>query len=128
MTLQFEMITLLLGHPVLKKKILKSISFQPHVGKCLYNGEYPRMYYASYIFRFILQGACREILCSPGKIYVDGDCSSSFLSQTSEILYGLAAKISFKNVASPDRIYLSDLIFELENIILNPPCSFLLSI
>ena len=82
------------------------------------------MYYASYIFRFILQGACREILCSPGKIYVDGDCSSSFLSQTSEILYGLAAKISFKNVASPDRIYLSDLIFELENIILNPHAPF----
>ena len=66
-----------------------------------------------------MQGACREINCSPGRIYADGDCSSSFLSQTSEIFYGLAAKISFKNVISPDRIYLSDLILELEGILLN---------
>ena len=67
---------------------------------------------------------CREIHCSPGKIYAGGDCSNSFLSRTSEIFYGFAAKISLRNVVSPERIYLSDLILEIENALLDPESSF----
>ena len=67
---------------------------------------------------------CREIHCSPGKVYAGGDCSSSFLSMTSKIFYGFAAKISLRKVVLPERIYLSELILEIENALLDPLRSF----
>ena len=59
-----------------------------------------------YDYIFLSQGICREINCSPGRIYSHGDCSGLFLSidplgpsgpsRTRE--FGLAAKITFKDV------------------------------
>ena len=57
-----------------------------------------------------LQGTCRGVKCSPGRIYYNGDCSGLFLSYTSHIFYGLAAKITFKEVVSQNRIQINELV------------------
>ena len=62
---------------------------------------------------FYLQLICRTIKCSPGKIYANGDCSRAFLKWTSHINYGLAAKVTFKDVVSAGRVNLHQLIEKL---------------
>ena len=58
---------------------------------------------------FLLQGICREVTCLPGRIYSNGDCLGLFLSHGPMKYFGLAAKITFKDVMFSGAIKLNTL-------------------
>ena len=69
------------------------------------------------LFILYLQEECRDIKCSPGRIYTGEDCSGLFLSWTDGVYYGLAVKITFTQVVSHGRIPLHEVVHNLINIL-----------